>query len=44
MGELSVRQDSAMQSEEVVTPQEVMEPEEMPALKPRPVKYGPRPQ
>ncbi len=39
MGELNVRQDSAMQSEEVVEPEEMKEP-----IKPTPVKYGPRPE
>lgn len=44
MGELNVRQDSVMQSEDEVAPQEVMEPQETPAPKPLPVKYGPRPE
>lgn len=39
MGELNVRQDSAMQSGEVVEPEEMNDP-----MKPTPVKYGPRPE
>ena len=37
-GELTVRQDSTMQSEDVVAP------EENTHYRPQPVKYGPRPQ
>lgn len=45
MGELTVRQDSTMQSQEVEAPQEATQEEEEPLPeRPRPVKYGPRPQ
>lgn len=44
MGELTVRQDSTMQSQEVEAPQEATQEEESLPERPRPVKYGPRPQ
>lgn len=44
MGELTVRQDSTMQSQEVEAPQEATQEEEPLPERPRPVKYGPRPQ
>ena len=43
MGELTVRQDSTMQSETVVTEDEIQAEENSPATRPQPVKYGPRP-
>ena len=44
MGELTVRQDSTMQSETVVAEDEIQAEENSPATRPQPVKYGPRPQ
>ena len=43
MGELTVRQDSTMQSETVVAEDEIQAEENTPATRPQPVKYGPRP-
>ncbi len=45
MGELTVRQDSTMESEAVVAEEDKVQSQEVsPAERPRPVKYGPRPQ
>lgn len=45
MGELTVRQDSVMESESVVAEEDTVPSQEVsPAGRPRPVKYGPRPQ
>ena len=43
MGELTVRQDSTMQSETVVAEDEIQSQEVSPSDRPQPVKYGPRP-